>query len=65
MESRRNPSHKHILDATYSIVFFGTPHQGIQTYELEEMLDGQSSSYETSRHNLLRQLREGSEWLDN
>ncbi|KAF8531694.1 hypothetical protein BDD12DRAFT_914648, partial [Trichophaea hybrida] len=64
IESRRNPSHRHILDATYSIIFFGTPHQGMRTYDLEEMVDSESGSYETSRHNLLRQLREGSEFLE-
>ncbi|KAF8533477.1 hypothetical protein BDD12DRAFT_760777 [Trichophaea hybrida] len=64
IESRRNPSHRHILDATYSIIFFGTPHQGMRTYDLEEMVDSESGGYDTSRHNLLRQLREGSEFLE-
>jgi hypothetical protein len=64
IKSRRDPSYKHILDATYSIVFFGTPHQGMRTNELEEMLDAKSSSYEMSRHKLLEQLIEGLEWLE-
>jgi hypothetical protein len=51
----RNPSHKHIIDATYSIIFFGTPHQGMPTYALEELVH-----CETSRHNFL----EGSEFLE-
>jgi len=36
----------------------------MRTYELEEMVDMESGGYETSRHNLLRQLREGSEFLE-
>ena len=46
-------------------MFFGTPHQGIRTYDIEEMVDAESGGYETSRHNVLRQLREGSEFLEN
>jgi hypothetical protein len=37
----------------------------MRTYDLEEMVDAESGGYETSRHNLLRQLREGSEFLEN
>jgi hypothetical protein len=47
-----------------SIIFFGTPHQGLRTYDLEEMVDAESGGYETSMHNLLKQLREGSEYLE-
>ncbi|KAF8533302.1 hypothetical protein BDD12DRAFT_984533 [Trichophaea hybrida] len=65
IELKRNPSHKHILDAIYSMLFFGTPHEGMRTYDLEEMVDVESGDYETSMHNLLRQLREGSEFLEN
>jgi hypothetical protein len=36
----------------------------MRTDELEEMVDMESGGYETSRHNLLRQLREGSEFLE-
>lgn len=46
------------------MVFFGTPHGGLRTYDLEEMVDADSSAYEESRLNLLRQLREGSEFLE-
>jgi hypothetical protein len=45
-------------------MFFGTPHEGLRTYDLEEMVDAESGGYETSRHNLLKQLREGSEFLE-
>jgi hypothetical protein len=47
-----------------SIMFFGTPHQGLRTYDLEEMVDAESGGYETSKHNLLKQLREGAEFLE-
>jgi hypothetical protein len=49
IESRRKPSNRNILEATYSIIFFGT----------------ESGGNETLRNNLLRQLREGSEFLEN
>jgi hypothetical protein len=45
------------------IIFFGTPHQGLRTYDLEDMVDAESG--ETSRLNMLKQLREGSEFLEN
>ncbi|KAF8252057.1 hypothetical protein K440DRAFT_18990 [Wilcoxina mikolae CBS 423.85] len=68
IEARRNPSHHHLLESLHSIVFFGTPHQGIRTYELEEMVEAESGGYdldrETSKYNLLKQLREGSEFLE-
>jgi hypothetical protein len=48
-----------------SMIFFGTPHQGTLSYNFDEMVDAESSDYETSRHNLLTQLREGSDLLDN
>jgi hypothetical protein len=37
----------------------------MRTFDLEEMVDEESGGYETSRYNLLRQLREGSEFLEN
>jgi hypothetical protein len=48
----------------HSIIFFGNPHQGMRTSDLEAMVDAESGGYDTSRHNLLRQLREGSEFLE-
>jgi hypothetical protein len=65
IEAKRNPSYKYLLDALHSIVFFGTPHQGMRTYDLEEMVEAESGRYETSKQNLLNQLREGSEFLEN
>jgi len=64
IESKRNQPHRHILTAIKAIIFFGTPHEGLRTYDLEEMVDAESGGYETSRHNLLKQLREGSEFLE-
>jgi hypothetical protein len=64
IESKRNPAYGHIIKASRFIVFFGTPHQGLRTYDLEEMVDAEAGGYETSRHNLLKQLREGSEFLE-
>jgi hypothetical protein len=45
--------------------FFGAPHEGMRTYDLKEMVDVESGDCETSKHNLLRQLSEGSEFLEN
>jgi len=41
-------------------MFFGTPHKGMRTNNLEKMVHNESSG-----HNLLRQLEEGSEFLEN
>ncbi|KAF8536358.1 hypothetical protein BDD12DRAFT_290351 [Trichophaea hybrida] len=62
VESNRNPHHKSILDSTRGIFFFGTPHQGLRTDELEEMIDVDSGG---QRCNLIMQLKEGSEFLEN
>jgi len=64
IESKRNPSHSHILDAMMSIIFFGIPHGGLRIYDLQEMVDAESGGYETSRINLLKLLREGAEFLE-
>jgi hypothetical protein len=45
-------------------MFFGTPHQGLRTYDLEAMVDAESGGYVTSRHHLLKMLQEGSEFLE-
>jgi hypothetical protein len=62
VESNRNPHHKSILNLTRGIIFFGTPHQGLRTYGLEEMVDADSGG---QRRNLIMQLKEGSEFLEN
>jgi hypothetical protein len=57
VESKRNQHHKSILDSTYGIFLFGTPQQGFHAEQLERVVD--------ARHNLIRQLKEGSEFLEN
>jgi len=52
------------LDSTSAIFFFGTPHQGLQTVELEAMVENMSAKSKSSRLKLLRQLRENSEFLE-
>jgi hypothetical protein len=61
IESHRNPHHKRILDSTRGIFFFGTPHQGLQTNELEDMVAAYSGK---PKNNLIMQLKEGSEFLE-
>jgi hypothetical protein len=64
IEARKPHSiHKSLLDATKGTFFFGTPHQGLRTEELEEMAkDLISDSSDTT--DLLRKLRAGSEFLE-
>ncbi|TGZ77075.1 hypothetical protein EX30DRAFT_212551 [Ascodesmis nigricans] len=58
----RNPAHTALFNATRSFFFFGAPHQGIRTEEMEAMLtDVQGPHAKT--HILLRQLREYSGFL--
>ncbi|KAF8243669.1 hypothetical protein K440DRAFT_38565 [Wilcoxina mikolae CBS 423.85] len=66
VEARRDRSRKSILDSTHAIMFFGTPHQGMRTEELETMIeaDSEGKRSHTARHQLLTQLREGSEFLE-
>ncbi|KAF8538592.1 hypothetical protein BDD12DRAFT_884762 [Trichophaea hybrida] len=61
VESKRNPHYKSILDSTYGIFLFGTPHQGLRTNELESMVDVDSGG---QRKNLMMQLKQGSEYLE-
>jgi len=60
IESKQNPHYQSILNSTHGIFFFGTPHQGLRTDELEGVVDVDS----TQRHNLIMQLKEGSEFLE-
>jgi len=62
VESNRNVLHRSILDSTRGIFFFGTPHQGLRTSVLEDMVDVDSG---VQRSNLITQLKEGSEFLEN
>jgi hypothetical protein len=61
-------SHKRsdICDCIRGIFFFGTPHQGLRTVELEEMVNSEGETDSNLKvQNLLVQLREGSEFLEN
>jgi hypothetical protein len=56
--------HSHILDATRTVFFFGAPHNGMRTTELEAMVKDMFSDLESQATKLLLQLREGSEFLE-
>jgi len=62
VESDQNPYCKSILDSTRGIFFFATPHQGLCTDALEQIVDADLGG-QTS--NLIMQLKEGSEFLEN
>ncbi|KAF8543475.1 hypothetical protein BDD12DRAFT_874572 [Trichophaea hybrida] len=64
VELNRSPHHKHILDSIQGIFFFGTPHEGLRTNELENLVDNAIDGQDSKR-NLLMQLKEGSEFLEN
>ncbi|KAF8538307.1 hypothetical protein BDD12DRAFT_779452, partial [Trichophaea hybrida] len=64
IQSKSRSVHQPILDSTRAIFFFGTPHQGLRTAELEDMVEDLSGGVETSRLRLLMQLRENSEFLE-
>ncbi|KAF8251998.1 hypothetical protein K440DRAFT_595037 [Wilcoxina mikolae CBS 423.85] len=64
IQSKSMSVHKPILDSTRAIFFFGTPHQGLRTAELEAMVQDLSGGVETTRLRLLMQLRENSEFLE-
>jgi hypothetical protein len=53
-----------IRDCIRGIFFFGTPHQGLRTAELYDMVVDETD-YTQKIQNLLAQLREGSEYLEN
>ncbi|KAF8537638.1 hypothetical protein BDD12DRAFT_930604 [Trichophaea hybrida] len=61
VESSQYPD---IRDSIQGIFFFGTPHQGLRTDELEQMVDMETGGDQKIR-NLLAQLTEGFEWLEN
>jgi len=65
IQAKTQALHNHILDATRAIFFFGAPHDGLRTTELEAMVQDMSSDSESQPMRLLLQLREGSEFLEN
>ncbi|KAF8241753.1 hypothetical protein K440DRAFT_677005 [Wilcoxina mikolae CBS 423.85] len=64
LQAKSQAIHKKLLDTTQAILFFGTPHRGLRTEELEAMLEDMSCSPESNRADLLIQLREGSGFLE-
>jgi hypothetical protein len=55
-----------IRDYVKGIFFFGTPHQGLETVDLEQMVDMETHAIDNHKiRNLLAQLKEGSEFLEN
>jgi len=64
MQAKAHELHSHILDATRAVFFFGAPHNGMRTTELEAMIEDMSSDPESQPTKLLHQLREGSEFLE-
>ncbi|KAF8538735.1 Alpha/Beta hydrolase protein, partial [Trichophaea hybrida] len=53
-----------LFDLTSAIFFFGTPHNGLHTAELEAMVNDMASKPESTASILLQQLRQGSEFLE-
>jgi len=66
IQAKTQALHNNILDATRTIFFFGAPHDGMRTTELEAMVKDISSDLESQpmKRLLLQQLREGSEFLE-
>jgi hypothetical protein len=64
IQTKTQTLHSHILDATRTVFFFGAPHNGMRTTELEAMVKDMSSDLESQATKLLQQLREGSEFLE-
>ena len=58
-----NSGYRDLFESTRCIFFFGTPHQGLRTTELEGMVD--ETEDRNVRVYLLAQLKEGSEYLEN
>jgi hypothetical protein len=52
------------LEATHAIVFFDTSHRGLRTPELEAMVTDMGSSTYSNSLALLKNLREGAEFLE-
>lgn len=64
MQAKAQALHGHVLDATSAIFFFGTPHAGMRTDELEAMVEDMCSGVDSQSMRLLQQLRDGSEFLE-
>ncbi|KAF8537282.1 hypothetical protein BDD12DRAFT_982249 [Trichophaea hybrida] len=63
-QSKSKQSQRQLLDLTRAIFFFGTPHRGLQTTEIETMVEDMTRDPESSRIQLLKQLRGNSGFLE-
>jgi len=63
LQSKINGQYRQLFDSTRGIHFFGTPHQGLETKELLEMIDDVSHG-QSSRAEFVKQLQEGANFLD-
>jgi hypothetical protein len=64
IESSLYPQLHDIHECIRGIFLFGTPHQGLRTAELCDMVD-EETDYALKVQHLLAQLSEGSEFLEN
>lgn len=62
----KNPQEKDIHDSTSVIVFFGTPHQGFSTRELQKLVDrfDQGAAQKIRSTSILQNLDERSPYLN-
>lgn len=67
IESAKNPRHTHILQLTKALVFFGVPHDGLQTSSLIHAISPSASEKFESEGiiEILEQLTPGSDYLEN
>jgi hypothetical protein len=64
-QSGRDTAHRDIFDAVRGIIFFGTPHQGLNVDDLKEMMAMQTEMDNYELPQLLDQLNNDSEFLGN
>lgn len=61
---RLKSAYGHIIQACQLLVFFGAPHNGLRTEELEAMVDDLGLHGAERSHELLVLLRENSKYLE-
>ena len=62
MKAKKQSEHRHIFEAARGIIFFATPHGGMQIEEIREMIKDRPG-YLVSRDELVEQLGRHSEFL--
>ncbi|KAF8242423.1 hypothetical protein K440DRAFT_121039 [Wilcoxina mikolae CBS 423.85] len=62
LQSKNGGQYQEIFNSTHAILFFGTPHQGLEVDDLAASIQEESRG-ESSRPEFLRQLRKGSNFL--